>query len=297
MLRLASFLSTGRLASMPLVVTASTWNTFMRVRHYATPPVEPPKAASIDATTETSDSLTQVTYDVDDKGVRTGVVILSFNTPENDNTLTITMGRVFEKRIRALRRDPNIHALVLTGQGTTFSAGTDLDFLLARANDSMAQNQVAMRRLYDRFLSIRRCPFPIIAAINGPAIGSGACLTLACDMRLMSTDAYLDFNSVQLGLPPGMGGTHFLPMLTSHQVATRLFLTGERIGADEARRLGLVLSCHPGSQLIEQAIVMGRKIGRGWKGAVKNVVQTMRVQGDMYGQGLATRLDMEAEQQ
>eukprot|EP00123_Amoebidium_parasiticum_P011969 comp21034_c1_seq1/m.28260 comp21034_c1_seq1/g.28260 ORF comp21034_c1_seq1/g.28260 comp21034_c1_seq1/m.28260 type:complete len:342 (-) comp21034_c1_seq1:191-1216(-) len=259
-----------------------------------TPPKTPGAAQPVSMLTPEEDAMIKVTHDKDDNGELTGVVTMSFNMPDRLNALTVDLGRVFEKKIRTLRKDSTIRAMILTGEGTAFSAGGDLDFLTARASDSMAQNQVMMRRFYDRFLSVRRCPFPVIAAINGPAIGAGACLSMACDVRMAATGAKIGFNFVNIGIPPGMGGSHFVPLLTNHQVAARLFLTGDILKAEEMQQLGAVLSVHPPAELLGAALKMARKIAQASPVAVRSVVQTLRLQGDM---GLSKDLDREAEQQ
>ena len=90
-------------------------------------------------------------------------------------------------------------AVVLTGAGRAFSAGGDIQFLRDRAADTPSRNAVIMRRFYERFLSVRRIPVPVVAAINGPAIGAGLCLALACDVRLAAATAPMGITFVGLG--------------------------------------------------------------------------------------------------
>lgn len=86
-----------------------------------------------------------------------------------------------------------------------------------------------MRAFYRRFLSVRSLPVPVIAAINGPAVGAGMALAVACDLRLAADSAKMGFNFVRIGIPPGMGSSYLLAKATNAQVASRLLLTGELI--------------------------------------------------------------------
>jgi enoyl-CoA hydratase/carnithine racemase len=90
--------------------------------------------------------------------------------------------------------DKSVRCVVLTGAGKAFSAGGDLDFLQQRMHSDPASNSAEMRRFYARFLTVRTLPTPVVAAINGPAIGAGMCLAAACDLRIASTAAWSTAN-------------------------------------------------------------------------------------------------------
>ncbi len=124
-----------------------------------------------------------------------GVAVLTLNRPRTLNAMTIDMGIAFEQHIASLRNNPAVRAVVLTGSGSGFSAGGDLQFLLARSADTPFNNAVEMRAFYKRFMSLRSLPVPIIAAINGPAIGAGLCVAAACDMRVVAAKAKLGMSS------------------------------------------------------------------------------------------------------
>ena len=113
-----------------------------------------------------------------------------------------------------------MRAAILTGAGRAFSAGGDLDWLMARHRDTPENNVAVMTEFYKRFLVLRRLPVPVIAAINGPAIGAGLCLAVGgADLRVASTGAKLGVTFTKLGLHPGMAATFFLPQLVGPQVS------------------------------------------------------------------------------
>ena len=168
------------------------------------------------------------------------------------------MGNQFETTVTSLSLDPSLRAVVLTGQGKSFSAGGDLKFLQDRASDNPISNAVTMRAFYRRFLPLRTLPVPVIAAVSGSAIGAGFAVALSCDMRLYAHDSKVGLTFTQLGLHPGMGSTHFLPSLIGHENVARLLLTGDVISGAEAVALGLGLCAAPPELLLPQAPDLAR---------------------------------------
>ncbi|KAI9222624.1 enoyl-CoA hydratase [Blastocladiella britannica] len=237
-----------------------------------------------------------VTHDVRQDGSRTGVVQVAFNRPKTLNALTEGMGNEFTATMAELAKDASIRAMILTGEGRAFSAGGDLDFLTARMEASNINNTETMRAFYARFLAVRSVPFPTIAKINGPAVGAGFCLAMACDMRLAAHDAKVGFNFVKLGITPGMGAQTTVEMLTSPQVAARLLLTGDLISGTEAKDLGLVLEAHAkGEALDTAALTLARKIAAASPVAVRMTTKSLRLRVDEALQrGLAREADTQA---
>ncbi|ETW08814.1 hypothetical protein, variant 2 [Aphanomyces invadans] len=154
--------------------------------------------------------------------------IVRLNDPNRLNALTADMGDRVEELVQEIKdRADEFRAIVLTGEGRAFSAGGDLDFLQKRASDTTSRNTVTMRKFYGRFLSLRSLPVPLIAALNGPAIGAGMCISLFADARVVAKDAKLGFTFVHLGLHPGMACTHYLPLLVGAERANHLLLSGK----------------------------------------------------------------------
>lgn len=228
------------------------------------------------------------------EGARTGVAVLSLNRPERLNALTVSMGASFEAAVTALGTEPDLRAVVLTGEGRAFSAGGDLDFLERRAAAGPQENAEEMRAFYRRFLALRSLPVPALAAVNGPAIGAGLCLALACDLRVCARNAKLGLTFVGLGLHPGMGATHLLPTLVGHQTASRLLLTGDVIDGDEALRLGLVAEAVDTEDVLPRTLELARRMAAAGPVAVRSTVRSLRMLAD---EGLERALWREADAQ
>lgn len=229
---------------------------------------------------------------------QSSVAVLRFSRPESLNALSPDMCGEFKNALHQLGRDPSVRCLVLTGTGRAFSAGGDYQFLQERMCSSERENVDVLRDFYWTFLGIRDLPFPTIAAVNGPAVGGGASLAMVCDIRLAAKSARIGFNFVKLGLTPGMAATHLLPTLTNHQVASRLLLTGDIIPADEAQRLGLVLSVHDDSELMPEALKLARSIASASQTAVGATLGVLRRQcAGVGGQALQQAVGHEAQMQ
>ena len=150
------------------------------------------------------------------------------------------MAAEFKAAVDELKSDSGVRVLILRGAGKAFSAGGDLEMLHAKTKLSAEVNQQKMEWFYQQFLSITELNVPIIAAINGHAVGAGLCVALACDIRIAKSGAKLGLNFVRLGLHPGMGVTYFLPRVVGPARAAELLYTGSIISADAAKKIGLV---------------------------------------------------------
>ncbi|MCP4498398.1 MAG: enoyl-CoA hydratase/isomerase family protein [Deltaproteobacteria bacterium] len=222
--------------------------------------------------------------------VKDGVATLTLHRPEQLNALTVAMGDAFSSKLDEIAENDEVRAIVLTGAGRAFSAGGDLDFLQARQQDTPAGNSAEMKRFYRRFLRMRALGIPLIAAINGHAIGAGMCLALACDVRLATPKAKLGLTFVGLGLHPGMGATYLLPALVGPQVSARLLLTGETLRAEEMCAMGVVAETHENA--LERAHELAAKMAAQAPLAVQQTLLTLREKQD---EGLDRALSREAQ--
>ncbi|MFF1568113.1 enoyl-CoA hydratase/isomerase family protein [Streptomyces sp. NPDC058293] len=152
------------------------------------------------------------------------------------NAVNPAMIAEFRTVLPPLAADPEVRCIVVTGTGRFFIAGADI----AVMRDLSTANQARMRRWIDVQRMIEQAPKPVVAAMNGHALGGGAELSLACDLRIVSSDAVFGFPEIRLGLFPGAGGSQRLPRLVGPHLAKRLMIEGEHLTAQRARELGLV---------------------------------------------------------
>ncbi len=169
-----------------------------------------------------------------------GIYQLILNHPPTKNAMNEEMAAEFYKTVQNLKKDSQLRVLILTGEGETFSAGGNLEMLFAKTKISEKQNEKLMLEFYNSFLAITELNVPVIAAINGHAMGAGLCLSLACDIRIALESAKLGLNFVLLGLHPGMAATYFLPRLVGPAKTAELLFSGKILTAEEAYKIGLV---------------------------------------------------------
>lgn len=169
---------------------------------------------------------------------REGVVTLTISSPATLNALNSTILAEMDDFLDTL--DPSrVRVLVITGEGKAFVAGADISEM---AHLSETEGLSFGRRGSAVFKKIEDLPFPVVAAVNGFALGGGCELAMACDIRIASAKARFGQPEVGLGIIPGFSGTYRLPKLVGQGIAKELIYTGKMIGADEALRIGLVNS-------------------------------------------------------
>jgi len=169
-----------------------------------------------------------------------GVALITLDNPGQRNAMSDEMTVSWVAAVDELAADQTVRAVVVTGAGGAFSSGGNLAWLASEPNADVDSLRSRMLPFYRSWLSIRRLEVPTIAAINGPAIGAGLCLALACDLRYAAAGARMAVPFVKLGLHPGMAGTYLLPDVVGEAVARDLLLTGRMVEAPEAASIGLV---------------------------------------------------------
>jgi enoyl-CoA hydratase len=183
------------------------------------------------------------------------VGVVTINRPRQLNALSSAVLAELVDALEGHDRDDEVHAIVLTGGPTVFAAGADLkEFSSSSVVDMLAGNRVA---LFDR---VRLISKPVIAAVNGYALGGGCELAMLCDMIIASESARFGQPEINVGLMPGAGGTQRLARTIGKAKAMELVLTGAPIDAQTAERIGLVNRVVPAEQVIEEAKELGRAI-------------------------------------
>jgi enoyl-CoA hydratase len=169
-----------------------------------------------------------------------GVAVLTLDNPDLRNAMSEEMTGSWVRAVDELAADRSVRAVVVTGEGSAFCSGGNTSWIAGEPDASVDDLRTRMMAFYRAWLSIRRLEVPTIAAINGPAIGAGLCLALACDLRYAAAGARMGVPFVKLGLHAGMAGTYLLPDVVGEAHARDLLLTGRLVVAEEALRLGLV---------------------------------------------------------
>jgi len=194
------------------------------------------------------------------------VGLLRFNRPERMNAITYEMLSSIEEVAREANGDDRVRVVVVTGGGRAFSAGTDLQQLSSQP-PPMGRAESYGRAYGDEtpapwtFPSIKK---PVIAAVNGPAVGLGAEFTLQCDLRIAAESARFGWVFVHRGLVPDTAaGTWLLPRIVGLQQAARLLFTGEIIDARQAEAIGYVLEVVPDGELMDRAMALADGVSRG----------------------------------
>ncbi len=189
-----------------------------------------------------------------------GVTVVTLDRPDKRNVISQTMRDELVETFHALPHDGYTRAVILTGAGdTAFCAGTDVSEFVGRPGIEQWRRDCSPSRLFE---VIERCPLPIIAMLNGYAFGGGCELALACDMRSCSDRAEIGLLEVNFGLIPGGGGTQRLARLVGRGQAMRIVLSGDRITAAEAYRIGLVEFMHAAHLLRDETIAFARRLTR-----------------------------------
>ncbi|MDR0518447.1 MAG: enoyl-CoA hydratase/isomerase family protein [Clostridiales Family XIII bacterium] len=189
--------------------------------------------------------------------LKEGVLFIAINRPEALNALNDTVLDELSAAFSVAASDDDVKVVVLTGEGRSFVAGADIAQMVGF---DMPEQRAYCQKGISTMNFIDDMPKPVIAAINGFALGGGCELAMSCDIRLASDKAKFGQPEVNLGILPGFGGTQRLPRLVGKGMANYLILTGEIIGADEAKNIGLVEKVYPADELLAEAEKLARLI-------------------------------------
>lgn len=187
------------------------------------------------------------------------VRILTMNRPDSLNSVTDDLHSALAGVWQEIARDREARAVVLTGAGRAFSAGGDVPGFLETIRDADHRRE-GMREAGRLVSEMLRFHLPVVAAVNGPAVGLGASLTVMCDIVYMAESAYLSDPHAAMGLAAGDGGAVTWPAMMSILRAKEYLFTGDRIPADEALRLGLANRVLPDGEVLSEAIAFAQRL-------------------------------------
>lgn len=201
--------------------------------------------------------------------------VITLDRPDNRNSMTPELLDAFASASAAARADTQIRCLVITGTGACFSSGADFKSTLQREGDDRAPHERSYA-MYEPFLSLLEVTVPVIAALNGHAVGGGFGLALVCDLRIGALEAKFGANFVKLGLAPGMAISYLLPQLIGIARASELLLTGALVTGAEAERLGILNRAVASTEVLATAMTLARTIADNAPFAVRETKRAIR---------------------
>jgi enoyl-CoA hydratase len=204
-----------------------------------------------------------------------GVRLLTLTDPERRNAMGDEMGAEILATVGALGADPEARVLVVTGEGKAFCAGADLPALFGDPDRPVAETHARLQAYYRAFLAVHELPIPTVAAVNGPAVGAGLNLAMACDLRVAGPAATFGATFARIGLHPGGGCTWFLVEVLGASRALRTLLLGETIEAQEACALGLADG--PEAEPLEAALGLAGAIARTDPRLARHIKRSVRL--------------------
>ena len=210
--------------------------------------------------------------------LKENTAIITINRPDALNALNLEVLAELDSALAQAENDDDAYVMIITGAGRSFVAGADIQ----QMKDFTPAQALAFGNFGNSvFLKIESCAKPVIAAVNGFALGGGCELAMACDIRIAGTKAKFGQPEVGLGIPPGFGGTQRMPRIVGLSKAKELILTAQTINADEAYRIGLADRLVPDEELMDTALELAGKIAqnaqiavRASKAAINNGMQS-----------------------
>lgn len=220
---------------------------------------------------------------------------LTLDRPDTLNAWTPEFGAEIRQAVETDASEESVRAVLITGAGRGFSSGADLKAGFEAAEDGRPDIRKELRDVYHPAISaIRKLPKPVVAAVNGPAVGIGCSLALACDLVMAAESAFFSLAFVNVGLMPDGGSTAFVPPAVGKARAFQMALLGERIPATQALDWGLVNWVVPDERLIDEARSLVERLAAGPTAALASAKQALN--RSIY-RDLDAQLELEAELQ
>jgi enoyl-CoA hydratase len=243
--------------------------------------------------------MSPVRVELDRAEGRSAVAVVTLEEPERRNAMSAAMVRELGEAFDRLERDDaGVGAVVVTGAPPAFCAGADLSDLGRAASEATAAapgQAGGPRAIYEGFLRVARCPLPTVAAVNGPAVGAGMNLALACDVRIAGRSARFDSRFLGLGLHPGGGHTFMLERAVGPSVAAAAVLFGEVLDGEAAARVGLALRCVEDAELVEAAVAFAARAARAPIPLARRAKATLGLVPSLAGLSEAVEVELEAQ--
>lgn len=222
------------------------------------------------------------------------VAVLTLNRPRAKNALDRALLEALGAQLAALAEDASVRVIVITGAGGAFCSGADLKAAMSDGGGVFDKLDATLDSYHAIIRAIAFAPKPVLALVEGGAVGFGCDIALACDMRLLAEGAYLQEKFVKIGLMPDGGGTFWLPRLVGLGRAMEIILLGEPIDAATALTLGLANRVVPVASIREEGMALARKLANGPPLAYAEIKRAVRAG---LGGTIDTALEMEKKGQ
>jgi 2-(1,2-epoxy-1,2-dihydrophenyl)acetyl-CoA isomerase len=221
---------------------------------------------------------------------------LTLNRPDSLNAWTPQFGHELKQVLDKEAADPSVRAILITGAGRGFSSGADLKAGFdPHPDDGRPDVRKELDEVYHPIITaVRELPKPIVAAVNGPAVGIGASLAFACDLVLAAESAFFGLAFVNIGLMPDGGSTLFVPAAVGKARAFQMALLGERVPAQTALEWGLINQVHPDDRLMDEASALVERMAAG---PTRSYASSKKALNNMLFPNLAEQLALEADLQ
>src|SRR5690349_12725540 len=207
---------------------------------------------------------------------RDRVAVVTLVDLQRRNAMTATMVAEIVETFDTLEADESVGAVVITGEAPAFCSGADVAALGSLSDEKTEGGRRSIASIYEGFLRVLRSPLPTVAAVNGPAVGAGLNLALACHVRIAGVSARFDTRFLRIGLHPGGGHAWMLERAVGPQAAAAMLLFGERIDGARAAEIGLAWACHPDDELLDAAVALAARAAEVPKELAAMTIATLR---------------------
>jgi enoyl-CoA hydratase len=207
---------------------------------------------------------------------RERVAVVTLVDRERRNAMTATMVAEIVETFDALEADESVGAVVITGEPPAFCSGADVAALGSLSDEQTEGGRRSITSIYEGFLRVLRSSLPTVAAVNGPAVGAGMNLALACHVRLAGESARFDTRFLRIGLHPGGGHAWMLDRAVGPQAAAAMVLFGQRLDGARAAEVGLAWACHPDDELMDRAVDLASGAASVPRELVAAAIETLR---------------------
>jgi 2-(1,2-epoxy-1,2-dihydrophenyl)acetyl-CoA isomerase len=234
-------------------------------------------------------------YETVDLRVDNGVAEITLNRPDRLNAWTAQFGDELRAALLTDAADPSVRSVLITGAGRGFSSGADLKEMLEQGASGEGIPDVGemLRTRYHPIIKgIRELPKPVVAAVNGPAVGIGCSLALACDLIWAAESAVFGLAFVNIGLVPDGGSTFLVPVAAGKARALEMALLGEPLPAERALQWGLINRVVPDDKLLEEARALARSLAQG---PTRSYANSKRALNNSFLKVMDEQLDLEAD--